>query len=97
MFQHPHYAAQKIGIGRIDHRGSWTELSVVLDPFYRGVGLGTRAIQALCATVDDLGWPIPGAVINGKNRRSLKTFLKAGFALQARRWVELRRYKRKGG
>lgn len=96
MFRHPQYAEHPIGIGRIDHHGTWTELSIVLDPFFRGHGLGTRAIQALCAKVDEILWPTPGAVINGKNRRSLKTFLKAGFSLQARRWVELRRYKKRG-
>lgn len=96
FFHHPQFLKQAIGIGRIDHRGSWSELSIVLDPLYRGRGLGTRAIQALCYTVDFLSWPMPGVVVNGKNRRSLKTFLKAGFSLQARRWIELRRYKKRG-
>ena len=96
MFCHPQFAEHPIGIGRMDHRGTWAELSIVLDPLYRGHGLGTRAIQALCYTVDMLHWPTPGAVVNGKNRRSLKTFLKAGFSLQSRRWVELRRYKKRG-
>lgn len=96
IFHHPDFRQRAIGIARIDHRGAWTELSIVLEPFARGRGVGTRAIQALCAMADWIAWPTPGAVVNGKNRRSLKTFLKAGFALQARRWVELRRYKKKG-
>lgn len=95
IFHHRDFLVRPIGIARMDHRGSWTELSIVLEPFSRGRGVGTRAIQALCSLTEWIAWPTPGAVVSGKNRRSLKTFLKAGFSLQARRWVELRRYKKR--
>lgn len=84
-----------IGIARLDHRGTWTELSLVLEPFARGKGLGVRVIQILCGRAESIGWPVVGAVVNGRNRRSLRTFIKAGFGVRAKRWIELRRIKTK--
>lgn len=93
-YRPPGETERPAGIVRADHRGTWTELSIVIDPAVRGRGLGTRAIQIVAARMETLGWPVCGAVVNGHNRRSLRMFLKAGFAVRARRWLELRRTKK---
>lgn len=93
----PDGGTQYIGIGRLDRHADWTELSIVLDREFRGCGLGRRAIQVLASWVGTLGWPEAGAVVNGRNRRSLRTFIKAGFTVRANRFIELRKLKTKGG
>lgn len=88
-------APASIGIARLDHRRSWTEVSLALAPAFRAKGFGPRVARLLTETAARLGWPQPGAIVHGHNQRSIRCFLRAGFQLRASRWLEFR-YEAKG-
>ena len=54
------------------------EISIVLAPEYRNHGLGREAIRQLVDTARTMG-RIPVAFVRPENRRSVNTFLAAGF------------------
>jgi RimJ/RimL family protein N-acetyltransferase len=54
------------------------EISIVLAPDYRNRGLGREAIRQLADTVRTMG-RVPVAFVRPENRRSVNTFLAAGF------------------
>lgn len=86
---HETYQPQVIGIARLDNRKEWSELSIALSPEWRGQGLGTIAVTRLVSKVLSLKWPAPGAVISGRNGPSLTVFLKAGFILKRKGFIQL--------
>lgn len=65
---------QKIGMVRFDH-GDETEISININPSFRGRGLG---YQLLCAALAYVGGPIV-AEIRDDNIASLRLFERAGF------------------
>jgi RimJ/RimL family protein N-acetyltransferase len=73
--------AEPIGQIRFDRvRGYRYELSVSLDPAWRGRGLGTRALRGACGWL----WKQTNAVgvvaeVREENEASMATFLSAGF------------------
>ena len=78
-----------IGIARLDHRKTWTELSLAVDPLYWGRGYGKMIVRLLTKAAIELTWPAPGAVVNGKNAASLKICMAAGYVTEAKKWVQL--------
>ena len=82
--------AAVVGIARLDHRGGWTELSLAVMPSAQGRGVGSAIVRLLLERVEALRWPEAGAVVNGKNARSLRIFTKMGFVMKRRGWIELR-------
>lgn len=83
----------RVGVARIDRRAKpkpWTEISIAIAAEHRQSGIGKAAISCLVKAVAHIGWPVPGAVVNNKNWRSLRLFLGAGFIPSANRWIEFR-------
>jgi RimJ/RimL family protein N-acetyltransferase len=75
----------KVGMVRID-RGAETEVSINLNPAYRGQGLSVPLLMAALAGVPDV-W----AEVREENAASIRLFERAGFELRDRR-DGLRRY-----
>jgi RimJ/RimL family protein N-acetyltransferase len=65
--------------GYIIVRPSDGEVSIVLHPFYRGLGIGTEALRELRLTHLHLT-----ARVQADNEASLRAFQKAGFAVEQR-------------
>lgn len=82
--------AGQVGIARLDHRGAWTEISLAVIPAAHGRGIGTEIVCQLIEKAAQLRWPEIGAVVNGKNARSLRIFAKLGFVMKRKCWIELR-------
>ena len=69
-----------VGSGRINRYedDDRAEVSIVLAPEYRNHGLGREAIRQLVDTARAMG-RVPVAFVRPENRRSVNTFLAAGF------------------
>ena len=83
------FQPQVVGIARLDHRKTWTEFSLAIVPEWRGQGFGRTAIDQLKAITTQLKWPLPGAVINGKNAASLVSFIKTGFIVKKKGFLQV--------
>lgn len=69
-----------VGIVRLDHRGTWTEVWLAVKPEYRLQHLATRALNIVSSLAQTRRWKPLGAVLNGKkNGASWRLFVKAGF------------------
>ena len=79
----------KVGMVRIDH-GAETEVSINLNPAFRGQGLSHPLLMAALAGKTDV-W----AEVREENAASIRLFERAGFELRERR-EGLRRYFRAG-
>lgn len=88
---HGIFQPQVVGIARLDHRKAWTEISIAIGPEWRGQGFGTVVVQQLVKRIELNKWPVAGAVVNGKNAPSLLVFLKAGFLVKKKGFVQLTR------
>lgn len=71
---------QPVGSARINRYedDDRAEISIVLAPEHRNHGLGREAISLLATTARTMGC-IPVAFVRPENRRSVNTFLAAGF------------------
>lgn len=78
-----------VGFARLDHRGTWSEVSLALVEAARGHGIGKQAVNALREQAQRLKWPPCGAVVQGRNARSLRLFVGAGFVTASARWLQL--------
>ena len=80
---------QIVGIARLDHRGTWTEVSIAVSQDWRGHGIATEALKMLAQEAARLRWPTLGAVINAQNSASLALFIKAGYTLKKKGFVQV--------
>lgn len=86
---HGDYQPQVVGIGRLDKRQGWTEVTLYVEQPWHRQGIGTKGCKGLVREVRALGWPAPGVVVNGARVDHLKFFTGAGFVMKRPGWVQL--------
>lgn len=87
---------QVVGFVRLDHRGTWTEVSIAVSLEWRGAGVARAALQDAIEEAADAKWPPLGAVIHAQNRASLAVFIGCGFMLKKKGFVQVTLPVRKG-
>ena len=86
----PPIMVQTVGILRVDHRGSWTEVWLAVKPDHRQYGFATETLLVLSQIAAQLKWPPLGAVVHGrKNIASWRLFTRAGFVMQHSGFLQL--------
>ena len=80
---------QVVGIARLDHRGTWTEVSIAVMKEWRGQGIAREALKGLIAEAEQKKFPPLGAVIHAQNRASLALFFGCGFILKKKGFVQV--------
>lgn len=80
---------QVVGFARLDHRETWTEVSIAVVPEWRGQKIARIALRSLVVESGNLKFPPLGAVINGQNHASLALFFGAGFVLKHKGFVQV--------
>lgn len=80
---------QIAGFVRLDHRQTWTEVSIAIKPELRGHGIAKAALRMLAIEVANMKWPAPGAVIHAQNHASLALFIGAGYILKKKGFVQV--------
>jgi L-amino acid N-acyltransferase YncA len=78
-----------VGFARLDHRGTWTEVSIAVSQDWRGQGIAKTALRSLGIEVAQLRWPVLGAVINAQNHASIALFLGSGYLLKKKGFVQV--------
>lgn len=81
-----------VGFLRLDKRSDtteWTEISIAISPEWRGNGVGATVVRHAVHMIGAIKWPTPGAVINGRNAASLSLFLRAGFLLKRKGFIQV--------
>jgi RimJ/RimL family protein N-acetyltransferase len=79
-----------VGYGRLDRGATHTELSIVVAANWRTRAIGPKIILMLLYAARELHWPSVKAIVHGRNRRSLRLFLRSGFVVKQHRWIEFR-------
>lgn len=73
---------QTVGIVRLDHRRTWTEVWVAIHPEQRQKGIATQVLRLLHEHAMKNKWPPLGAVVSAKkNAASWHLFTRAGFMM----------------
>jgi L-amino acid N-acyltransferase YncA len=80
---------QVVGLARLDHRVTWTEVSIAVTKDWRGQGIARAALQLLVSEAESHRWPSLGAVIHAQNRASLALFFGCGFVLKKKGFVQV--------
>lgn len=85
-----HAEHQTVGVLRVDHRGTWTEVWLAIKPDARRKGFATQALRLLSEQASMKQWPPLSAVVNGaKNLPSWRLFTRAGFVLKKDGFAQL--------
>lgn len=79
-----------VGMGRLDFNGETVELSLNVDPTHRGKGHGNEIVAALTQAAREWKPGVPLiAHVKAFNTASLRSFMRAGFAVKGKRCLNL--------
>lgn len=83
------HAPQVVGYARLDHRGTWTEVSIAVVPEWRGQRIARTAMRSLAIECGNLRFPPMGAIIHGQNHASLALFFGSGYVMKRKGFVQV--------
>ena len=86
----PEFKFTPVGEGRLDFIGKAIEFDIEVDPEFRGRGYGREILETLVVKAREWKHGVPlVAHVKAFNTPSLRTFLRAGFAVKGKQSLEL--------